>query len=53
MANEVRIVCKNVFKSKEDEQQRKRAINEKWLELINLYENKKRHSGPAGIKKNS
>lgn len=40
MANSVKVVCKNVFKNK-DEAALKRAFNAKWVELINQFEKNK------------
>ena len=40
MANEVKIICKNVFKSENNETLGK-TFTDRWIELINQYENRK------------
>lgn len=46
MANDVKIVCRNVFKNC-DKVAVARAFTIKWVELINQYEKNKRKVTPA------
>lgn len=46
MANNTKVVCKNVFKNK-DEVAFKKMFTQKWIELINQFEKSKGQSAPA------
>ena len=46
MANNTKVVCKNVFKNK-DEAAFKKMFTLKWIELINQFEKSKEQSAPA------
>lgn len=46
MANNTKVVCKNVFKNK-DEAAFKKMFTLKWIELINQFEKSKGQSTPA------
>lgn len=46
MANDVKIICKNVFKNY-DKVAVAKAFTVKWVELINQYEKNKKNATPA------
>ena len=46
MANDVKVVCKNVFKNS-DTAALQKVFTMKWIELINQFEKSKGHSTPA------
>lgn len=46
MANDAKVVCKNVFKNT-DTAALQKVFTLKWIELINQFEKSKGHSTPA------
>ena len=46
MANDVKVVCKNVFKNS-DTAALQKVFTMKWIELINQFEKSKGHSTPC------
>ena len=48
MANDVKVVCKNVFKNS-DTAALQKVFTMKWIELINQFEKSKGHSTPCEL----